>query len=238
MSGMFKQVADNGKDRLRESYFMATQPTLNAGATGSLDLRTNAVATVTATSPYITIANTSNANSGPTDGPNIWVMLDYLRLTCTEANTTAGNMMLVGVLDQGDRRTSGGVEFTPKSTSIDLPPSTKTYLDRTPKSEIFVTNGVTSPIVASAATSLARTVFAVTVSEADLAVDESVEIRFAGSSSGTSSALINSVPIPAVWIGRGCTLLIYELHSGAASAGKIRAEIGLIENDHPTFKNT
>jgi len=214
---MYNFIAQNNGRSLSESVFFASNATPLTG------IASDTVATAYAdTEALMTIFNSGSATSNPAD--NQYVIPVFLRLTATSANTSASNFRLVGELSGSNRYTSGGTTLTSNSTSIDTRSS---YASRTPKATINF-----GDIVATADTTPQR-VFNTTVSEAVLAVDETIEIWF-GDAPNSSSA--NNVKVvPPVWIGRGSSLVIHGFGASQSGDAVFEVEFCYIESGHPRF---
>ena len=216
---MYNFVAQNNGRSLSESVFFATNATPGTG------IASDTVATAFAdTEALMTIFNSASATANPSD--NQYIIPVFLRLTATSINTSATNFRLIGELAGENRYTSGGTTLTSKSCSVD---TRSGYTNRTPKAtinfgDIVSTDGATR-----------QRVFNTMVSEAILAVDESLEIWF-GDCPNASSA--NNVKVvPPVWIGRGSSLSIHGVAASQAADPDFEVEFCYIESGHPRFSS-
>ena len=138
---------------------------------------------------------------------------NILRLVNKAANSSATDFYLVGVLDAGNRYTSGGSTLTAVNTAIDS----------------AVTSNATinfGALVTTAASGNERKVFQSQVSKDVFAADEMVEVRFgSGETSGDNVVAVHGFAIPA-----GYTLTIHGF--GAAQAADPAFGVEFIYTEH------
>ncbi len=213
-----------GTGPLNESIFSATNATVGTGiaskAASTGYLATNALMSIHNTA---TLVQTNN---------NVWLHPIMLRLWATQANTSAEDSRLVFAMDNIIRRTSGGTQITPVSTSIDTRDG---YTQRTPEADIYF-GDITTAAASSDEVLLAHPF----IKTAIFAASEGVEIWFgADVGAGGMDAAdqnINRISVPPMPIGRVCTLLIHFFSTSTPSDDPaFEFEFVYAERGHTTF---
>lgn len=215
---MLMYAASHGRERLRESIYVAHNATPGTGIVSK-----DAPTSYSATSALMTIYNSATVAAGN----NHWIIPMWLRLTATTANTNATNLRLIGNIDDKDRYSSGGTALTTAlssltSTSVD---TRDNYAQRTPKATIWF-----GDLTTNAVGTINGRVFSTMVSQAVLTADETVEIHF-GENHGSQADNIKVVP--PVWIGRGSSLVIHEMAAAQSADPAFEVEFCYIEHGHP-----
>lgn len=197
--------------RARKGVFRANTA---AGGIASLDGATS----FDAEKGLINIFNSATVNSEA-----VWIVPIYIRLTCQELNDNATNFTLAGYLDNIDRYSSGGTALTPKASSLSAETN---YTNNTSKATVYAGSNV----LAAASSSVLQQ-FDVTMSQAALAVDESLTLLFDGQPKQNLGD--NVMSVAPVFIGPGGNLSIHEVAAGQTADPKFEMEICWVESGHP-----
>ena len=222
MGNRFTQIFANPKSFGEEagvrSNFVATNPTTG---TGIVSL---AAATArSATANLMTVFN----NADEDDGEDYVISPVRVRLTATEANTTASDLRLVIYTDIIDRYTSGGTTLTAVSTIASGEASFTA-----PTTKAVINFGLLVTAAASSEKLIAHPMLRQTV----MAAEDVVDIWF-GDSSGEAAGdgtnvKGNSHTVPLITLRPGACMILDVFGTAQAADPVYEVEFWFVENPH------
>jgi hypothetical protein len=220
LTGKQSKEADLG------NYFICKTPTTGTGIAGVTSLTT-----YTAASPVLIVYNSNVATS--TSSGNIWLDYASLFVTATAASTTS--LVLVGVMDTGNRYSSAGSGGSGTNVSTALIGPFATNLNVAGNGGALVYAGA---LVASGATANVRIIGSRLIRQQIPVVLDQYIVNF-GACDATAtglppSALSAAVPatstvaMPPVCIVPGSSFLLYYYGASMGAAPSFEVEVGFV----------
>lgn len=229
MNTQMQFISDTrGGTALSESYFVAQVMSSGNPAATAINADPTAWAD---TEVCMSVYNSGLSSAGS----HVYIIPDFLKLQCTVVGDDSTDFYLRFVLDNKDRYSSGGTALTSKSTSIDLRTG---YTNRTPKATIYF--GDITANAASAEQDIDTVLVKLVAAEQAQEVGDVFYFKFGAAPQALGGMLQGTAPgfymypLPPVWIGRGCSMVVRPFETAAATtAAQFRISFGYYEVGHP-----
>jgi hypothetical protein len=224
---MLDFIKDGRAIAYRESYFTAKNPTF--GTAIAINADPTAIAATEA------MAVLYNGADPETQG-SVWMIPDFLRLTCRVAPASSTDFRLRFATDKINRLSSGGTTLVSKSVSVG-----RNLTDRTPYT--VATFGDVTTAAASSEKEIDNIQLTGIASATALTPGDVLTIHFGGGGISGGTVGIKTATeghyhfnVAPMFIGAGCSLLIQPFATSAAStAAQFEVCLGYYEQGHGRF---